>query len=263
MHPILFEIGNVTIYSYGFFIALGAIAGVWYMAKQGKKEVGLTFDQANALFLYIFLAAFVGGKLFLFFEDPSDYLSNPRRLLTGRGFVFYGSFLLAIPTMLWFFRKHKLNPYKMLDVMAITTCLVHMFGRMGCLMAGCCYGKPTDSILGLTFSDPACYADPKGVPLHPTQAYEAFFIFLVMCFLLFLRGHRKFYGQLFLLYLIFYAAGRFVLEIFRGDAGRGFIIEGYVSHSQFIALLIAAASVIVYRMWAKQNRIVPPKTTTR
>lgn len=260
MHPVLFEIGSLTIYSYGAFIAIGAIAGVAYMAIQGKRDAGLTFDQANNLFLLIFLAAFIGGKLFLFFEDPSGYWREPGRLLAGRGFVFYGSFLLAVPTMTWFFRKYKLHPYKMLDVMAITTCLVHMFGRLGCFMAGCCYGKPTDSFAGVVFSDPECYAKPLGVALHPTQLYESIYIFLVMCLLLYLRKKKKFYGQLFLLYLLLYAAGRFVLEYFRGDAGRGFIIEDVISHSQFIALCILAVSAIAYVYLMKRNQVIPSKS---
>src|SRR5688572_23017719 len=151
MHPVLFEVGGITVYSYGFLIALGVIGGVAYMFLQGRRDVGLTFDQANTLFLFIFIAAFVGGKFFLLLENPSLYLSAPKKLLTGRGFVFYGSFLFAIPTMLWFFKKHKLNPYKMLDVMAVVTCIVHMFGRIGCFFAGCCYGKPTTGPLGITF----------------------------------------------------------------------------------------------------------------
>lgn len=255
MYPVLFEIAGFKVYSYGFMIALGAIAGVAYMAVRGKKEVGLSFDQANTLFLLIFVAAFVGGKLFLFFENPSMYLESPGRLIKGRGFVFYGSFLLAIPTMLWFFRKNKLNPYKMLDVMAITTCLVHMFGRIGCFLAGCCYGVPTDSSLGVIFTDPACYADPKNTPLHPTQLYEAFYIFIVMIVLLFLRDRRKFYGQLFLLYLILYAAGRSVLELFRGDEERGYLIQNVLSHSQFIAIVVIGASAYVYTRWSKKNKI--------
>src|SRR5688572_25692002 len=113
MYPVLFEIGSLKVYSYGFMIALGAIAGVTYMAIRGKKEVGLTFDQVNSLFLFIFIAAFVGGKVFLFFEDASYYLDQPRKLLTGRGFVFYGSFLFAVPTMLWFFKRNKLPTYAM------------------------------------------------------------------------------------------------------------------------------------------------------
>lgn len=240
-------------YSYGFMIALGAVAGIAYMYGRGKKEVGLTFDQANSLFLFIFLAAFVGGKFFLFFEDPAYYMATPGKLLTGRGFVFYGSFLLAIPTMLWFFKRHKIPTLQMLDVMAITTCLIHMFGRVGCFLAGCCYGKVTDSIFGVTYLDPACEADPKNVPLHPTQLYEASYILLVMIFLLVIRDRKQFQGQLFLLYLILYGIGRFVLEYFRGDAARGFIIENVISHSQFIALIIIIITLFVYGIIKKRG----------
>lgn len=255
MHPVLFEIGSIKVHSYGCLIALGAIAGVWYMAVRGKNELGLTFDQANNLFLLIFVAAFVGGKLFLFFEDPSAYMKNPMKLLGGRGFVFYGSFLLAVPTMLWFFRRHKLNPYRMLDIMAITTCLVHMFGRIGCFMAGCCHGIPTSGIFGVTYTNPTCSADPLNTPLHPTQLYEAIFIGLVMVYLFYLRSRKKFNGQLFLTYLFLYGIGRFMLEYLRGDLERGFIIENILSHSQFIALFILAVVVVVYIRWSKQNLI--------
>jgi phosphatidylglycerol:prolipoprotein diacylglycerol transferase len=256
MHPILFEIGGVTVYSYGFMIALGSIAGVAYMAIQGKKEVALTFDQANGLFLSIFAAAFVGGKVFLFFEEPGYYMMYPAKLVTGRGFVFYGSFLFTIPVMLWYFKKQKLHPYKMLDIMAVTTCLVHMFGRLGCFMAGCCYGKPTDSRFGVTFTDSACYAQPLHTPLYPTQLFEAGYIVFVLLVILYIRGRRVFYGQLFLLYIILYAIGRSILEIYRGDSKRGFIIDNLLSHSQFIAIILIAAALYFYYRWWEQNKVV-------
>ncbi len=256
MHPVLFELGSITVYSYGFMIALGVIAAVTYLVKQGKKDVGLTFDQANSLFLIIFIAAFVGGKFFLLLEDPSRYLGNPGKLFTGRGFVFYGSFLFAVPSMLWFFRKHKLNTFKMLDVMAVVTCIVHIFGRVGCFLAGCCYGLPTDGVLSVTFTDEACQARPLHTPLYPTQLMEAGYIFVVMLVLLVVRHKfQRFYGQLFLLYLMLYAIGRSILELFRGDAARGFVIEGYVSHSQFIALLVIVATAYVYVRWSKKNAV--------
>jgi len=246
MHPILFEAGSVAVYSYGLMIALGIVAGMLYLIIEGKKEAGLTFDQANTLFLTIFLAAVVGGKLFLFLEDPSGYIEDPVNLFMGRGFVFYGSFLLAIPAMWWFFMRHRLPVWRMLDVMSITTCLVHMFGRIGCFLAGCCYGKPTGPVWGVTYSDPACYAEPLNTPLFPTQLFEAGYIFLVMIFLIGMKSRRRFYGQLFLTYLMLYAVGRFVLEYFRGDIERGFVIENYLSHSQLIALLVLAAVILVY-----------------
>jgi phosphatidylglycerol---prolipoprotein diacylglyceryl transferase len=259
MHPVLFELGNIKVYSYGFMIALGAIAGVAYMVVQGKKEAGLSFDQANTLFLLIFIAAYVGGKFFLLLEDPAYYLANTSKLLTGRGFVFYGSFLFAVPTMLYYFRRNKLPVWKMLDVMAITTCLVHSFGRIGCFLAGCCYGVPTNFFTAVTFHDEACFAKPLHTPLHPTQLYEAGYILIVMTFLLALRKKRQFEGQLFLLYLLFYAVGRFFIEIFRGDLSRGYIIEDYLSHSQLIALLIFGLVMTIYLNRRKSTLVLNTK----
>lgn len=246
MHPILFEIGSFTIYTYGFFIALGALLGFSYMAWQGKKLFGLTFDQSNTLFILLVLAGVIGGKLFLIFEEPSLYLAKPKKLASGSGFVFYGSLLLAIPTMLWFFRKNKIPTLPMLDVMAAVTCIVHGFGRIGCFMAGCCYGIPTKGFLGVIFTNPICQAEPLNTPLHPTQLYEAGFIFLILILLLSFKSRKQFDGQLFLIYLIAYATGRGILELFRGDLERGFVVNGILSNSQFISLIVISIALYFY-----------------
>ncbi len=263
MHPVLFEFElfgkELTIYSYGFFIVLGAILGVTYLAVRAKKEFNVPFDTVNNLFLLLLAGAFIGGKFFLFFENPSFYKDNPGELLSGRGFVFYGSLLFCIPIMLWFFRKHKLPVMQMLDIMAIVTVIVHGFGRIGCFMAGCCYGKETHGWLGVVFSDPMCFARPLDTPLHPTQLYSAGMILMIGLILLYVKGHRKFYGQVFLLYLILYGFGRSVVEIFRGDESRGYIIDGVVSHSQFISIIVIAVAVYFYRrkyINSKKNRQV-------
>ncbi|RAV99563.1 prolipoprotein diacylglyceryl transferase [Pseudochryseolinea flava] len=255
MNPVLFDVAGLKIYSYGFFIAIGALLGILYMAWQGKRELGLKFDQVNSLFLLIFVAAFVGGKVFLFFEDPSFYLAKPSKLFTGNGFVFYGSFIFAVPTMIIYFKRQSIPIYAMLDVMAVTTCLVHIFGRLGCFMAGCCHGSPTSMPWGVVFTDPACQANPKGVSLHPSQLYESMFIVIVLVVIFVIRKYRVFYGQLFLSYLMLYAVGRFVLEYWRGDVGRGFVIDQYVSHSQFIALCIFLVSLFFYVRWYNRNRL--------
>ena len=246
MHPILFELGSITIYTYGFCVAMGAVLGFGYMAWQGKKLFGTTFDQSNTLFILLVLAGFAGGKFFMIFESPSHYLSNPKELFSGGGFVFYGSLLFTIPTMLWFFRRNKIPTLAMLDVMAAVTCIVHGFGSIGCFMAGCCYGKPTLTDFGVVFTDTRCQAEPLNTPLHPTQLYEAGLIFCILIALLVLKGRKQFDGQLFLLYLITYAAGRGVLELFRGDLDRGFVIDHVLSNSQFISLLIISVAIYFY-----------------
>ena len=254
MHPILFNAGSFTIYTYGFCIAVGALLGFGYMYWQGKKQFGLTFDQSNNLFIMLVVGGVVGGKLFLIFEEPSLYLSHPEKLLSGSGFVFYGSLLLTIPIMLWYFRKIKVPVLGMLDVMAVVTCIVHGLGRIGCFMAGCCYGKPTDSFFGVTFTNAVCQAEPLNTSLHPTQLYEATLIFILMTGLILLKSKKEFDGQLFLIYLITYAFGRGVLELFRGDIQRGFIIENVLSNSQFISLIVISVAIFFYiRLKRKSN----------
>lgn len=217
---------------------------------QRKKQFGWSFDQANTLFVLLIVAGVVGEKLFVLFESPRYYLSNFSKLFSGSGFVFYGSLLAAIPTMLWFFKKNKIPTLAMLDVMAIVTCIVHGFGRIGCFSAGCCYGLPTSFFLGITFTDTKCQA-PLNTSLHPTQLYEVAFIFSIAIFLLIQKRFRKFEGQQFLLYLILYSIGRGVLEIFRGDIERGFVIEGFLSNSQLISLVMVITSLYFY---VKLNR---------
>lgn len=252
MHPILYETGSVTIYTYGFLIAVGCIAAFTYMWRTSK----ITFDQANTLFILLIAAGIVGGKLFLIFEDPSSYLRNPGRLISSSGFVFYGSLLLCIPTMLWYFRKNKLPLLWMLDIMAIVTCIVHGFGRLGCFMAGCCYGLPTDGMFGVVFTDPGCQAKPLDTPLHPTQLYEATFILLLVIFLLWLRKHKSFDGQVFLVYLVVYACGRGIIEMFRGDIERGFVIRNIISNSQFISLIIISVAMYFYVKLSRKAKFV-------
>jgi phosphatidylglycerol:prolipoprotein diacylglycerol transferase len=245
MHPVLFHLGPVTIYTYGFFIALGAVLGGLYMWRQGKKRYGMTLDQANTLFLLLISAGVIGGKLFMIFENPSFYLSHFGDLFSKNGFVFYGSLLTAIPVMLWYFKKNSIPVAGMLDVMAAVTCIVHGFGRIGCFNAGCCYGKPAQNYLAVTFTDPTCQA-PLNASLHPTQLYEASSIFLILIILLIVDHRKKFDGQVFLTYLILYAIARSVIELFRGDMERGFVIGDVLSTSQFISLLVAAIALYFY-----------------
>jgi phosphatidylglycerol:prolipoprotein diacylglycerol transferase len=256
VYPILFEIGSITIYSYGFFIAVGAILGLIYMARQGKKRFGITYDQSNSLFIYIVVAAYVGGKVFFFFENPTYYVHHIGKLFSGNGFVFFGSLLFAIPTMLWFFKKNKIPTLPMLDVMAIVTCIVHGFGRIGCFMSGCCHGQPTDSFLSVIFTNPVCQAEPLNTPLHPTQLYESAFIFSLMATLLWIKSRKKFDGQLFLIYLIVYSIGRSFLEMLRGDEERGFLIQDVLSHSQFISLIVIAIAIYFYVKLKRKGKLL-------
>ena len=270
MHPVLFEFGvpeflqgilpsTITIYSYGFFIACGAICGFFYTAYQSKKQFGIKTETVQMLIVLIIIASVVGGKFFIIFENPKLYLSEPARLIKGfnTGFVFYGSLLFAIPTMLVFFRKNKMPTLAMLDIMAGTTCIVHGFGRIGCFMAGCCYGIPHDGFLSVTFTDPKCAADPMHTPLHPTQLYSSLAIFTILAIILIASKHKRFDGQLFMLYLMLYAVARTILEVFRGDLERGYLIDNILSNSQFISILVFLGGLFVYIKLSRKAKHAP------
>ncbi len=269
MHPILFQFDTpgfltsflpdtITIYTYGFLIACGAISGFLYTAWQAKKQFNFPYEETQQLILWIIIAAVVGGKLFIAFEDPDYYFSHPAALFKdfGNGFVFYGSLLFAIPTLLIFIKVKKLPLFGMLDVMAVTAVIVHAFGRMGCFMAGCCYGVPSHGFTAVTFHDPHSQADPLNVPLHPTQLYSVSTLLIILVILLFVKYRKQFDGQMFMIYLMLYAIGRSVIEVFRGDLERGFIIDNIMSNSQFISLLVFfGAGYIYYRLWKKDKRV--------
>ncbi|MEA3494715.1 MAG: prolipoprotein diacylglyceryl transferase [Bacteroidota bacterium] len=236
----LFNTATLTVHTYGVCIAMGILASFLYASHQAKKQLGISTETMSDLLLFLILASVVGGKIFFYFEDVKYYFGTPANMIKSfsGGFVFYGSLLFAIPTMIIFFKKKKMPVLPMLDIIAITATIVHAFGRCGCFNAGCCHGVPTDSWIGVTFSNPSCAANPKDVPLHPTQLYSIFMLLVIMGVLFLIKNRKKFDGQMFLIYMFLYAIGRSIIEIFRGDSARGFIIDNVLSHSQFISIFV-------------------------
>ena len=159
------------------------------------------------------------------------------------GLVFYGGLvgtLIAFGVITW---RRKLNPLKLLDILAPLVPFGIMFGRTGCLMSGCCYGKPTSAAWAVTFTHELSVA-PKGIPLHPTQVYEVIYGLGLFGLLYWLKGRKKFDGQLMLTLLTVYPLLRSVNELFRGDPGRGWAIEGLLSNAQAISIGVAIVAAI-------------------
>ncbi len=257
MHPILFKIPTpgflqgflpeeLIIYSYGALIFLGAILASSFLTIQLKRKFGIKSDDSLNLVIGIILGAIIGGKAFLYFENPSFFNENPSAIFSNSGFVFYGSLIVSLSVVWWFIKKYKLALWPFLDIIAITTLIVHFFGRLGCFLAGCCHGIPYDGIFSVIFSDPHCAADPLHTPLHPTQLYSAFMLLTILVFLFLIKKIQRFDGQIFLLYLMFYSIGRSIIEEFRGDEERGFVFDGFLSHSQLIALILLIISLYFY-----------------
>jgi phosphatidylglycerol:prolipoprotein diacylglycerol transferase len=241
MYPRLFEVGPLTVYTYGLLLAAAYLFGL-KLAMNRASARGLDGAKVLDLGIYIIISALIGAKLLLLVTEFRTFQADPRELLTlaRSGGVFYGGLIMAVGVALWYIRRAGLPLWTTCDMFAPGIALGHVIGRFGCLFAGCCYGKPTNQPWGITFTDPFAAANvgtPLGIPLHPTQLYEAGAELLILVFLLFTeRKGRPFPGRTFWLYLLLYAVSRFVIEFYRGDP-RGQV--GMFSTSQFISLILA------------------------
>lgn len=255
MYPILFELGPLKLYAYGLLIGLGIVMSISYLTKAGANDINLKPDLINQLLIYLIIAAVVGGKFLLIFENPTEHLQNLSGLISGSGFVFYGSLLFCFGVLFWFIKKHKLPALPFLDLIAIVICILHACGRLGCFMAGCCYGKATDSWLGVVYTHPKSSA-PINCSLHPVQLYESLLIGCLLLVLYLIKRKRAFNGQIFALYLILYPSIRMFTETFRGDEERGLLFNETLSHSQLISIILILAGIILYRKWQGQANAI-------
>jgi phosphatidylglycerol---prolipoprotein diacylglyceryl transferase len=271
MFPELFKIPflNFTFNTYGFLLALAFIAGLYVMGRLATRD-GLEKQKVYDLGLWVLAASLVGSKLLMVVTEwDSYYRDNPGQILTldffRSGGVFYGGFIGAIIASIIVMKIYKLPWWRTADAFAPGVALGQMIGRIGCFSAGCCWGRPTTSFYGIHFSergheitgvptvvghlsDPekSLWAEKLGglgasLHLHPTQLYEAGAALVIFIVLLAVFRHRKFYGQVVLVYAMLYAVARFVIEFWRDDP-RGEIFG--LSTSQFIAIILFIAAMI-------------------
>jgi phosphatidylglycerol:prolipoprotein diacylglycerol transferase len=247
MFPRLIQIGSFYIPTYGVILAIAYLVGIWMLRRKAREE-GLPEQKIFDFSLYVLASAILGAKLLLVIVEWRHYAESPRDLVEvlRSGGVFYGGLIAATTVGIWYMRKHHLPAWKIADMGAPSIALGEAIGRWGCFAAGCCYGKPTDSPLGVTFTDPFAHeavGTPLNVALHPTQLYLSLNALVIFLILQWAYRRRSFDGEVFWLYVLLYAITRGILETFRGDSARGFLIPGILSTSQFIGLLAAAAAV--------------------
>jgi len=244
MFPDLISIGPLTIHTYGFFVALGFAVGIWTALKVGKTQ-RIPPQQVMDMAFVMIVFAIVGSRLFYVLINFSYYMAHPLDIfkLWQGGLVFSGGLVATAAAMVWYLRRHRLSFWSTGDLWAPSLALGQAIGRIGCFMAGCCYGRPTDSACSVVFTDPNSLA-PLNIPLYPTQLFEAFSGFLIFLILIFLHGKRKFEGQVFLWYLILHSTARLFVERFRGDE-RGLIPGTEMSSTQLVATLVLLGAVVL------------------
>jgi phosphatidylglycerol---prolipoprotein diacylglyceryl transferase len=216
--------------------------------------------------IYIIISALVGAKLLLLIVDFDKFRRDPAELLSlaRSGGVFYGGLILAVAVAFWFMRKHRLPLWQTCDVFAPGIALGHAVGRLGCLAAGCCYGKPTTVPWAVTFTNRLAAANvgtPLNVPLHPTQIYESAAEALILVVLLATEKKGRAYpGRTFWLYMLMYAVSRFIIEFYRGDE-RGLVL-GLLSTSQFISTVLVPLSVVML-VWLSRRPQPSPEVAAK
>ena len=249
MYNELFTIGPVTIYGYGLMIAIGIVAA-YLNTEHLAKKAGLDPEPVFNILIIGVGFGLIGAKVLYYITVLDEIIANPKLLLNiTEGFVVYGGIIFGILAALLYCKKKGLPFLNYLDCAAPSIALAQGFGRIGCFLAGCCYGTQMDCPISITFTDSA-YA-PNNVPLFPSQLVSSAFDFVhfIVLYALFKRNKRP--GKIGAFYLVFYSIGRFIIEFFRGDLERGNV--GTLSTSQFISVFVAIAGIAMIVFLSKKK----------
>jgi len=259
MHPFLLHIGAFKLPAYGFMVALGYLAAVFYLLKI-RPNSSITREQAADLLFYSALAGILGAKAVFaatYWNELGDGLiSRLGNILTSfqYGFVFYGGLAAGAAAFYIYCRRRGLDFLKAADIFSPALALAHGFGRIGCFMAGCCYGRPSGAGFGVIFTNPMCEVPQAylGVPLYPAQLFEAAGNFMIFGGLVWLsrRGKHLPGGLVLSAYLLAYSVLRFTVEFLRGD-DRGGAWLG-LSPAQIASVIAALAAIITIRIVRKK-----------
>jgi len=248
MFPVLFRLGPLSIHTYGALIVLGFLVGVYLIRKKAINE-NLNPDQLTDIAFWALLMGLLGGRILFIITLWKEFARDPLEMLRfwNGGLVYYGGLIGGALTFWYLAKRYRLNVLQVMDIATPSLAIAHFFGRLGCFVAGCCFGKECDPNfpLAVVFKSPESIA-PVNIPLHPAQLYDAANAMIIFIALSLFYPYHKFRGQVLAIYLMIYAVGRSIVEQYRGDLVRGFVIENVLSTSQFISIFVFVAGLALY-----------------
>ena len=253
MDSVAFEFLGFQVYWYGILAAAGFLLGFRTAATRAPRA-GISGDAVMGLAPWIIIGAVLGARLlYVISYWEEDFAGKPFTAVFNMrtGLVFYGGLIGASLGTIIYCWKNRIHLWRMSDVMAPSIALGHAFGRVGCFMTGCCWGKECDLPWAVHF--PADHAT-GGVGVHPTQLYESGLNLLLYFGLAWLFRRRRFDGQVFAVYLVAYAFLRAFVEMFRGDY-QEFYLGGIATPGQTVSILILLAGVVLW--WKQRGSSVP------
>ena len=246
MYNDLFSIGGLTIHTYGVMMGLGVLIAIFWSYRRAKAR-GMNDDLVFDIAVWAVILGFIGAKAVYILTTWKSFMADPWGSLTSEGFVVYGGLIIGVAVAMWRCKRAGAKFLDYLDLAIVPISLAQVCGRIGCFMAGCCYGKPTQSFIGVTF--PTGSHAPSGVPLWPTQLISVVGDLIICLILLKYEKKKKLSGQVAGLYMILYAIGRFIIEFLRDDPRGGI---GPFSTSQIISVFILILGIYLMRLEAKK-----------
>ena len=231
---------------------MGVLIGLWISVRNSEKQ-GINPEDAWNLGILVVLCGILGAKILYIINDWSTYVAQPSEIFSlgtlQAGGVFSGGLIGAFVAAFYYVRKHHMPALATCDAFSPGLALGHAIGRVGCFAAGCCWGKPTTHIWGVTFTNPLAQAivgTPLGVPLEPTQLFESVVELANFFLLMWMFKRKSFDGQVFGAYLFLYGMARFFLEFIRDDPGRGSVFGGIITGTQFISILLVIGGGMIW-----------------
>jgi phosphatidylglycerol---prolipoprotein diacylglyceryl transferase len=258
LHPVLLHLGKFTLPTYGLLAAAGLILGLIICVHFAKRE-GLPEEQCWNMGLLAIISGIAGAKLLLVVVDWQIY-GHLNKIFSWEmlrsGGVWYGGLIGAVTAGTIYTMAHKWPVLKTADAYAPGIAFGHSLGRLGCLAAGCCYGKPTDVKWGIVFTDPIAEKvsqTPLNIRLHPTQIYEWAVEFAIFLLLLWMYKRRTRFGQVAGTYLILFGIARFIIEFWRGDPDRGSAFGGAITATQLISIFLVVVGGALWMEWRRDE----------
>lgn len=246
MKPDLFSIGPITIHGYGAMIALGILCCI-FMGMYRAKKRDMNPEAVLDIAIFGVLFGFIGAKLLYVIVELPYFIKNPMDIIGSSGFVVYGGIIAGVLAAIVYCKKKNLVFMEYFDLCMPSVAIAQGFGRLGCFMAGCCYGRQTDAWYGVIF--PAGSMAPAGVKVIPTQLISSLGDFLIMGILLWYSKRAKHTGDVGAMYMLLYGVGRFFIEYLRAD-DRGAV--GILSTSQLISVFIVLGAWLLF-YWNKKR----------
>jgi phosphatidylglycerol:prolipoprotein diacylglycerol transferase len=238
MYPVLIKIGAISIFSWGFMLAIAMLVAIWGVGRLFDRE-GYDREIVLDMVIVMIISGLIGARvLYITTFEWQTFLAHPLMFFDYRsgGLIWYGGFIGGFLGFVIYIWKKGLSFWQMADIYSPYTALGYAIVRIGCFLNGCCFGDVTSSKWGVVFPAVDNYFR------YPTQLYSSAINFIFFILLMKLFPRRRFPGQVFLVYLIAYSVYRFVIEFFRFNAN----YYANLSIAQFISLTLFTLGVIFY-----------------